>query len=80
MSAELATRICHEFFIEPRRLIWIEYDPEKSGWKGSQDKWYELVEFDLNKEKGVFSNPRRLPVTPEVVKTLREKDGAKHHG
>ena len=69
-AEQLATRVCQEFEIEPKHLIWIEHYPERDGVSRKYAESYDLVSFNLNGD-GVFSNPRWTGISPIVVDAFR---------
>ena len=47
MAEHLATRVCHQFQIDPLKLVWIEHYPERGGeWRSTpiKESW-DFVTF-----------------------------------
>lgn len=81
MAEHLATRVCHQFQIDPLKLVWIEHYPERGGeWRSTpiKESW-DFVTFQQIAESNDGAprclKPKWNPITPDKVQKLIEQRG-----
>lgn len=66
--AQLATRICYDFKIEPNSLVFIVHDPDSRSKLSFLNEFFYRVDFDRDGER--FVNPRWTQLGREEVNRL----------
>ena len=73
-TGHIATGVTKDFKIDPHRMLWIEYYPERVYGVGGTHRIpeeYELVEFVWHEDKAIQPKWKRLnPTMIEMVKSL----------
>ncbi len=69
LAEQLATRICDEFGLDKKKLIWIEHYP----CRGYPESW-DSVTFDLDDD--VFCNPKWQRLSPKNIREYQRISGS----
>jgi hypothetical protein len=72
-SAHIATKVTHEFDIDPDRMLWIEYYPQVTyGAKQEHTIMEQFVAVDFSWHDGKALSPRLRQLNPPLVEVIRE--------
>jgi len=72
-ASHIATRVTSEFYIEPQRMMWIEFYPAKLYGTVKMHKIperYDIVEFVWHEDSAI--NPRWRPLKPPLLEMIKE--------
>jgi hypothetical protein len=64
-SAPLATNICNDFEIDPKKLFFIEHNPDRQSKLDFYKETFDAVEFDLDGDR--FVNPQWRRISKKEV-------------
>ena len=73
MAEHLATRICYEYKIDPREMVWVEHYPERGDPRDPLPPSWDLVAFEFAFDhNGVCwcLRPKWRPITHEQVQRI----------
>ena len=71
-AAHIATSVTKEFNINPNRMLWVEYYPEKSYGMDNTNlipERYDSVEFTWREDKAI--KPKWRPLNPNMLETVK---------
>ena len=72
MAEHVATRVCHQFKINPDHLVWIEHYPQR-GYRGDIPESWDIVQFEqIRHQDGTFrlKHPKWSPFTEKALAVL----------
>lgn len=67
-APQMATRIAHEFRIDPERLVWIEHHPKKTVNDSIEEERFDLVRLSWNGKS--FLNTERKPIGRDELEQM----------